>query len=92
MLKKLLIARTVGGLAIASTYFAAPTLAQGPGTIAPASVEKHPIIRRSIIQLGKIETELAKADNDFKGHKERARDLIRQAMGELKLAIASDRN
>lgn len=88
MLKKLLIAGAVGCLAIGSAFYAAPALAQ----TARGHAEKHPIIHRSINQLGKIEQELAHADNDFKGHKEKARDLIRQAMAELKLALQADRH
>ena len=89
MLKKFMIAGALGSLAIASTFFAVPAIAQ---TVRPPAAERHPILRRSINQLNKVEGELAKADNDFHGHKEKARDLIRQAIDELKLAIASDKH
>ena len=95
MLKKILIAGVAGALAIATGFFAAPAIAQGVGhpPVGPGSrVEKHPILRKSINQLGRVEQELAKAANDFQGHKEKARDLIRQAMEQLKLAIQSDRH
>jgi hypothetical protein len=90
MLKKICVTGIVSSLAVASAFFAVPAFAQGPGN--GHHGEKHPIIRRSINQLDHVEKELAKADNDFHGHKEKARELIRQAIGELKLAIASDRH
>ncbi|MFI5385260.1 MAG: hypothetical protein ACHQ50_03980 [Fimbriimonadales bacterium] len=95
MLKKILIAGVVGGLAITTGFYAVPAIAQGaipPPVGRGGGIEKHPIIRKSINQLGRVEQELAKAANDFKGHKEKARDLIRQAIGELKLSIQSDRH
>ena len=92
MFKKLLIAGIAGSLAIGAAITAIPASAQSPVSRPGSLVERHPIIRRSITQLSRIEGDLAKADNDFHGHKEKARDLIRQAMEQLRLAMQSDRH
>jgi len=95
MFKKILIAGLAGSLAIAGAFYAVPAAAQSSGssTVAVAvPIETHPILRKSINQLNRIEGELAKADDDFHGHKEQARDLIRKAIDQLNLAIASDRH
>ncbi len=96
MLKKILITGIAGSLAIASAFYAIPAMAQNPsqGTPPPRGgrVEKHPVLRRAINQLDRIEGELAKADDDFQGHKEKARDLIHQAIEQLKRAIQSDKH
>ncbi|HVT14475.1 MAG TPA: hypothetical protein VHE55_19600 [Fimbriimonadaceae bacterium] len=89
MLKKLLIGGAVGSLIVGTGFYAAsPAMAQS----AHLRTEKHPIIRKAINQLDGIEKELARADNDFKGHKEKARQLIRDAIAELHLAIKGDKH
>ena len=98
MLNKIMITVVAGSLAVGSALYAIPAMAQSRAigsTVALAAavpVERHPVLRRAINQLNGIEGELAKADNDLKGHKEAARDLIRKAINELKAAIASDKH
>ena len=100
MLKKIVIAGLVGTVAVASTFFAVPALAQGPGTGGGirqggprgGGAEKHPALRRAMMQLTRIEGELGRANDDFQGHKEQARDLIRKAIDQLKMAIHSDKH
>jgi len=95
MFKKILIAGVAGSLAIAGAFYAVPAAAQSSGSSSVAivvPVEKHPILRRSINQLNNIEGELARAADDFQGHKEQARDLIRKAIDQLNLAIQSDKH
>ncbi|HTQ10209.1 MAG TPA: hypothetical protein VMI31_09080 [Fimbriimonadaceae bacterium] len=95
MLKKILIAGAAGIIVIGGAFLAAPAVAQGFGhsTVAvTVPIEKHPVLRRSINQLDRIEAALSQAPKDFSGHKEQAMDLIHKAIDQLKLAIASDRH
>ena len=59
----------------------------------PAAQEPHPVIREAMEKIEAARTDLVKyADRDFKGHRAKAVAHLNQAMEELKLALAADRN
>ena len=55
------------------------------------TAEPHPEIRAAQRALAQAENHLARAAQDFGGHRVKAMELIRGAQAELRAALASDR-
>jgi hypothetical protein len=91
--KTLAIAALVTALATGSVFLFVPTAqASSTAQVAMSYPEKHPEIRKAMNQLSRTETTLAHADSDFGGHKEKARQLIHDAIEQLRLALRADKH
>lgn len=62
------------------------------GKMGKMGKEKHPEIRRAIKNLEQAKNSMTHAASDFGGHRVKALELTEQAIAELKLALASDKN
>ncbi len=71
---------------------AASPRASKMGRMGKMGKEKHPEIRKAIKNLEQAKNNMNHAADDFGGHKAKAKELTEQAISELKLALASDRN
>src|SRR5690242_2211141 len=57
-----------------------------------AKPERHPLIRKALAALHNAAGDLEDASKDFCGHREAALDAVNNAIDQLGLAIACDRN
>ena len=57
-----------------------------------AKAERHPLIRKALAALHNAAGDLEDASKDFCGHREAALDAVNNAIDQLGLAIACDRN
>jgi hypothetical protein len=69
----------------------APASAQQTGPIAPIAPvqgnEKHPEIERAIRQLTAAQKSLSVARHDYQGHRQKALDLVNQALSEAQTCL-----
>jgi uncharacterized membrane protein len=69
-----------------------PAAAQPPAPIHRLHRERHPELRQALRRLQAAQNSLQHAAHDFQGHREKALDLVQQAIEQIKLAIASDKH
>ncbi|MBS1718189.1 MAG: hypothetical protein JSS72_10715 [Armatimonadetes bacterium] len=80
------------GLASAAIAQQSPVAKPTSGTpVRRLKAERHPEIRKALNNLNRAKEALSKAAHDFGGHREKALDLVEQAIKECNAALASDK-
>ncbi len=97
MNRKLLALGGMAALFAFAPFFTQPGQSQvaappRAGKMGKMGKEKHPEIRKALKNLEQAKNNMNHAADDFGGHKAKAKELTEQAIAELKLALAADRN